>query len=105
MSDLNAADFASPQSNQMNQGPSTIASAATITPVNKFTRLTGTTSVTTINPPVTGYHELVFVWTTGTANGFNTGGNIAVAYTTVTDRPVMLFYDPRTGLYYPMAVS
>lgn len=84
--------------------PRTIASAATIAPTTRLTRLTGTTPVTTITPPVPGYHELAFVWTTGTANGFNTGGNIAVAYTTITDRPVVLFYDPRTALYYPMSV-
>jgi hypothetical protein len=88
--------------------PTTIASAATITPTQRFTRLTGTTSVTKINPPVLAYHELVFVWTTGTANGFNTGGSgagaIAVAYTTITDRPVVLYFDPRTKLYYPQTV-
>lgn len=84
--------------------PVTMASAATIAPTTKLTRLTGTTPVTTITPPVAGYHELTFVWTTGTANGFNTGGNIAVAYTTITDRPITLYYDPRTALYYPGAV-
>ena len=83
----------------------TIASAATIAPTTRFTRVTGTTEVTEITPPVADYHELVFIWTTGTANGFNTGGNIAIAYTTVTNRPVTLFYDPRTELYYPMAVA
>jgi hypothetical protein len=36
--------------------------------------LTGTTEVTTITPPVTGAHMLAFIWSTGTANGFNTGG-------------------------------
>ena len=100
-------DFLSPQDNQQ-IGPQTMASAATITPVTKFTRLTGTTPVNKINPPVTGYHELVFVWTTGTAGAFATGGSgagaIAVAYTTITDRPVMLFYDPRTTLYYVQSV-
>jgi hypothetical protein len=48
---------------------------------------------------------LAFRWTTGTANGFNTGGNIAIAYTTITNRPVLLFYDPVTALYYPMTVT
>lgn len=85
--------------------PVTLASAATIAPTCRFTRLTGTTPVTTITPPFpNAYHELVFVWTTGTANGFNTGGNIAVAYTTIADRPIVLYYDPRTALYYPAAV-
>ncbi len=89
--------------------PTTVASAATITPTQRFTRLTGTTPVTKINPPVEAYHELVFVWTTGTANGFNTGGSgsgaINAAYTTITDRPVVLYYDPRTKQYYVQTVT
>jgi hypothetical protein len=101
-------DFATPQSAQQ-PSPNTQDSAATITPVHKFTRLTGTTAVTKIVPPDEGgYCELTFVWTTGTANGFNTGGSgagaIAVAYTTITDRPVTLYYDPRTQLWYPQTV-
>lgn len=102
-------DFYPAQSEQQ-AGAQTLASAATITPISRFTRLTGTTPVTKIVPPnPKGYCEAVFVWTTGTANGFNTGGSgvgaIAVAYTTVTDRPVTLYYDPRTTLWYPMSVT
>lgn len=102
-------DFYSAHSEEQPK-PVTMASAASITPVTKFTRLTGTTEVKNIVPPnANGYCELTFVWTTGTNNGFNTGGSgvgqIAVAYTTVTDRPVTLYYDPRTTLWYPMAVS
>ncbi len=100
-------DFYTAQSPQQLQ-PTTMASAATITPVGKFTRLTGTTEVTKINPPVAAYHELTFIWTTGIANGFNTGGSgagaIAVAATTTTNRPMTLYYDPRTQLYYPQTV-
>lgn len=106
--DLVWQNFLSPQDNQQ-PTPPTMASAATITPTNKYTRLTGTTPVTKINPPVTGYHELVFVWTTGTSGAFATGGSgagaIAIAYTTITDRPVMLYYDPTTALYYPQTVA
>lgn len=87
--------------------PNTIASAATITPQARFTRITGTTPVSKINPPYpNAYHELVFVWTTGTSGAFATGGSgdgaIAVAKTTVTNVPVTLCYDPRTRLYYSM---
>ena len=92
--------------------PSTLASATVIAPTHRFTRLTGTTVVTTITPPAgleNTYHELVFVWTTGTASGFTSGvtsgGGIAVTTTTVTDRPIILFYDPRTKLYYTMTVA
>lgn len=106
--DLQWNDFLSPQDNQQ-IGPQTIASAATISVQTKFNRITGTTPVTKINPPVTGYHELVFVWTTGTSGAFATGGSgagaIHAAYTTITDRPVMLYYDPRTQLYYVQTVA
>lgn len=108
MSDLLFQEFSTVQ-NDRQLGPQTMASAATIAPTTKLTRLTGTTPVTKITPPVTGYHELTFVWTTGTANGFNTGGSgagaIHAAYTTITDRPVTLYYDPRTTLYYVQTVA
>ena len=104
MSDALFQNLSTVQSDKQPATPS-LASAATIAPTSFLTRLTGTTEVTTITPPVTGPHMLAFIWTTGTANGFNTGGNIAIAYTTVTNRPVLLFYDTVTKLYYPMAVS
>lgn len=101
-------DFATAQDGQQ-PSPNTIASAATITPVHKFTRLTGVVPVTKIVPPdPAGYCELTFVATTGTVGHFATGGSgvgaIAVAYTTITDRPIDLCYDPRTTLWYPKAV-
>lgn len=85
--------------------PVTMAAAATVAPTTRFTRFTGTTPITTITPPVLGYHELVFVFTTATAGHLGTGGNIAVAWTSIADRPIILFYDPRTALYYPMTVG
>lgn len=101
-------DFYTAQSPQQLQ-PATIASAATITPTGKFTRITGTTSITKINPPVEAYHELTFIFSSAYASAFGTGGSgsgaIHAAYTSVADRPVTLYYDPRTRLYYVMAVS
>lgn len=89
--------------------PTTIASAATITPTQRFTRVTGTVSITKINPPVEAYHELVFIFSSAYATAFNTGGSgsgaIHAAYTSVADRPVTLYYDPRTKLYYVMTVA
>lgn len=106
MSDLLFQQLSTVQSDKQIQ-PNTLASAATIAPTTKLTRLTGTTPVTNITPPVSGYCELTFVWTTGTANGFTSGGGvngIAVTYTTITDRPIDLCFDPRTALWYPKAV-
>lgn len=103
MSDVLFQEFSTVQSNQQ-QGPATMASAATIVPITFLTRLTGTTPVSKITPPVTGAHMLCFVWTTGTSGAFATGGSgagaIAVAKTTVTNVPVLAVYDPRTQLYY-----
>lgn len=87
--------------------PNTIASAAVISPTHKFTRITGTTSITNITPPTTGYCELTLVFSSAYATALNTGGGvngIAVAYTSVVDRPIDVCYDPRTALWYPKAV-
>lgn len=102
--DLNAANFQMGQGSQ-NPKPPTIASAATIAPTTAYSVISGTTPVTTITPPLQGFHVLWFRWTTGTVSGFNTGGNIAIAFSTTTNRPVALIYDPVTALYYPMAVA
>ena len=108
MSDLNFQQFSTVQSDKQPL-PTTIASAATITPTQKFTRITGTVSITKITPPVTGYHELTFIFSSAYATAFNTGGSgagaIHAAYTSVADRPVTLYYDPRTALYYVMTVA
>jgi len=101
-------DYYTAQSEKQDK-PTTIASAATITPTQKFTRITGTTPITTIVPPNPGgYCELTLVFTSAYATALNTGvatrGGIAVAYTSVADRPIDVCYDPRTGLWYPKAV-
>jgi len=112
MSDLNHQNFSTIQSINQQQGPTTLASAAEITPVSKLTRVTGTVSITTIVKPVSGYHELTFIFTSAYATAFNTGGTssatvaaIHAAYTSVADRPVTLYYDPRTNLYYVQTVA
>lgn len=104
MSDLDHQQFNPTQSNKQ-QLPTTMASAATVTPKHRFTRFTGTTPISSITPPVTGYHELVFVFTTATAGHLAAGGNIHAAYTSIADRPVLLCYDPRTSLYYVHSVA
>jgi hypothetical protein len=97
--------FAEPQGS-LNPKPATLASAATIAPSHKLTRITGAVIITTITPPQDGFHILWLVFTTGaTANALNTGGNIAAAWTSVADRPIALLYDPRTALYYPQTVA
>jgi hypothetical protein len=108
MSDLNHQDFSTVQSDKQPL-PVTIAGAATIAPTTKLTRITGTTQITKITPPVTGYHELTFIFSSAYASAFNTGGSgagaIHAAYTSVADRPITLYYDPRTTLYYVGTVA
>lgn len=99
MSDLLHQNIGCVQSDK-NKGPVTMASAATVAPTTRLTRFTGTTPISTITAPVSGYHELVFVFTTATAGHLAAGGNIATAYTSIADRPIHLYYDPRTKLYY-----
>jgi len=105
MSDLLFQNLSTVQSDK-NDLPNTIASAATITPTHKFTRITGTTQITKITPPTTGYCELTLVFTSAYAGALSTGGSGAgaVAYTSVVDRPIDICYDPRTTLWYPKAV-
>jgi len=102
------ADFNTAQSG-LQPAPTTIASAATIMPTQKFTRITGTVPITKIVPvDPGGYCELTFIFSTAYATAFNTGvatqGGIGVAYDSVLNRPIDLCYDPRTGLWYPKAV-
>lgn len=107
MADREFQNLSTAQSDK-NPLPVTIASAATITPTTKLTRITGTTEITKITPPTTGYCELTLVFSSAYANALNTGGSgagaIAVAYTSVVDRPIDICYDPRTTLWYPKAV-
>lgn len=87
------------------QGSRTIASAATIAPTTRYSRITGSTPVVNITPPTLGYHELVFDFANATANALNTGGNIATAYTAIVDRPITVYYNPQTAQYKVMSVA
>ena len=92
-------NFSTVQSNEQ-PVPNTIAAAATITPLTLITFLTGTTQLATINPPVTGQHMLVLIFTNASPGAFVTTGNIKAAYQPIQNLPVVLFYDPVTALYW-----
>lgn len=104
MPDLNHQNLNCVQSDK-NLAPTTIASAATIAPVHRFTILTGTVAVATITPPVTGYHELVLMFTNVAPAALPVTGNIGAAYLPVQNKPFILFYDPVGKKYWPMAVA
>lgn len=84
--------------------PGTLASAATIAPLGRFTFITGTVQVATITPPLTGYHELLLCFTNAAPGLFLTSGNIQIAYQPVQNRPILLCYDPATAKYWAGAV-
>ena len=84
--------------------PPTIASAATIVPTHQFTLVTGTVVVTTITPPVSGYHQLTLMYTNAAPGLGTTAGNIGIAYQPIQNRPITYHYDPGTGKYWPNSV-
>lgn len=80
--------------------PATIASATTIAPTTRMSLITGTADVETITPPVAGHHELVLVFTNGSPGDILDTGNITTAGTPVTDKAVLLEYEPAIAKYY-----
>lgn len=82
------------------EGP-VIASAATITLSHPAHKITGTTNVSTINPPYTGFVGHVTLIPTG-ALPLVTGGNIGSAKTCVAGQNIRMYYDGST--WYPGAV-
>lgn len=101
--DLLSANLSTVQSNQQPL-PQTIASAATIAPVNKLTFLTGTVQLATITPPVTGYCEITLCFTNAAPGAFLTTGNIQIAYQPIQNRPIDLCYDPSSAKWWVKAV-
>lgn len=85
------------------------AAGSTVAPETRMTVITSDNAagktITTITPFTSGYHEAVFLGTAASPTPFATGGNIAVAYTLIQNRPVTFYYDPVSALWYPMAVS
>jgi|SRR5215469_2348406 len=103
-SDLNFQNFNTTQSIEQ-PFPPTIASAATIAPTTRLTFVTGTTQVATITPPVTGYHELVLIFTNASPGAFATSGNVKTAAQPAQNLAVILYYDPSSAKYWPGPVS
>lgn len=80
-------------------GVRTIVAAATIAPTTFLTKLSGTTALANITPPMSGAHLLAIVAGTTTA-AFTTSGNIAGVTTAAdTTSPILFIFDPTTGDY------
>lgn len=86
--------------------PVTITAAATIAPTGFLTRISGSTAITTISPPITGAHLLAFEVSSTQFAGFGTSGNIAFASITNSTvwagRLVLMIYNPLATKYYPI---
>ncbi len=98
--DLNFQQISTVQ-NLLQPKPVTLAAAATIAPTTFLTFLTGTVPVATITPPVTGSHLLGFVATSATGPTTVTTGNVILASILITNKLLLLAYDPITAKYYP----
>jgi len=85
-------------------GATTLASAATIVPKTKFTRITGTVAIQNITPPTDGYHELIFMIVDDHLGApvFSTGGNLDMpgVMSTSFGVVVIFYFDPRNKKYY-----
>jgi hypothetical protein len=102
MADLLFQQMSSVQSS-LQPAPPTIPSANTISPTTFLTFLTGTIGVVTINPPVTGAHMLVLVFTNIAPGALPAGtspGSLKAAVTPTQNVPVVCIYDPVTQLYW-----
>ena len=99
MSDLMFQDISTVQSDK-NAKPVTIASTTTVTPTTYLSMITGTVAIATVTPPVTGAHQLAFVFTTTTPTAYTTAGNIAAVATPTANVPSLLIYNPVTAKYY-----
>ena len=78
--------------------PVTMAAAATIAPSTFLTKVTGTTNVATITPPVTGTCVLLLKFTDASPGDLLTTGNINAGITTVAQNDIVFcVYDPVTA--------
>lgn len=80
--------------------PQSITAAATIEPSSGYSKITGTTQVQTITPPLANNVHMLFI-TAGATNSFAlTTGNITGGVTTSsTTIPTRLLYDPQQSKY------
>jgi len=73
----------------------TVASATTIVAPSAVFHVTGTTAISTITIPYTGFTGQITIIPDGIFT-FATGGNIAEAYTTIVGRAIQLVFDGTT---------
>jgi DUF4097 and DUF4098 domain-containing protein YvlB len=102
MADLDFQNFSTVQNLSQLQ-PSTVASAATVTPLTFMTKVTGTVAISTITPPVTGQHMLLMLHTDATPTAYTTTGNVLTIVVPTVNVPSVFVYDPIQKKYYGWA--
>jgi hypothetical protein len=84
----------------------TVVAAATIGPINAdYVRVSGSTTIATIKPPLNGGFTTILLVSPSTTVATTTTGNIAVDVTMAADRLTLLVYDKVTAKWYPGAIS
>lgn len=105
--DLLSQNYSTVQS-QTQPLPVTMAAAATITPTQKLSFLTGTTQLANITPPnPSAYCEVTLCFTDASPGAFLTNGAtypIKTAYTPIQNRPIDLCWDPSSKFWWVKAV-
>jgi hypothetical protein len=83
------------------EGP-VIASAATISPRGgELFRITGSTQINTINPPLgTGQSQVIYLVPTDGGVALGTSGNILIGITMAQNRIVMMVWIKSQGKWY-----
>lgn len=97
--DLNFQNLSTVQGIQQPKPP-TIASAASVSPANFLTFVSGTVAIATIVPPEDGATMLCFIFTTTTPTAFTTTGNMKAVTTPTQNVPVLLFWNPVEQKWY-----
>lgn len=89
--------------NNLQPMPATFAAATDMNDVIRtfLTFITGTGTIATIDPIVTGSHMIVLIFTNGNPGGVVTGGNIKAAVDPAQNAPVILIWDSITALWWP----
>lgn len=84
----------------------TLASASTIAPTSRVTRITGNTTISTITPPDPYFNGPIYLYNTDSSVGdIDTNGNVALAVTLTRYKLFALVFDPSTAKWYPSAAS
>ena len=83
-----------------------IASANTISPVDNTLRITGNTTIKTINLPCPGFTGIMWIYNTDASTGtWDTTGNIALAGTFTRFKLFGFMYDAGVSKWYPASTA